>query len=103
MKRLRACGTLVLGGAIALQVLTREPRRRFAAGVRQRVLKRMQRVMAGLPEDAPPKLIMSVLPRLRQLNDEILRMLREHIEFLREPARRAQPSHDLGRSSPQAS
>ena len=91
MKRLIACGAIVLGGVIALQALTPEPRRRLAAGVRQRMLARMERMMASLPEGAPPKLIMSVLPQLRQQNDEILRLLREQNELLREPNRGRSP------------
>lgn len=83
MKRFIALGAIVLGGAIAFQVLAREPRRRIGSAVRQRMLKRMERMMAGLPEGSPPRLVMSVLPHLREQNDEILRMLREQNELLR--------------------
>ncbi len=100
MKRFIAVGAIMLGGAIAFQVLAREPRRRFSSAVRQRMLKRMERMMASLPEGAPPKLVMSVLPRLREQNDEILRMLREQNELLRERAARAGPTRELGRSVP---
>jgi hypothetical protein len=53
------------------------------------MLQRMERMMASLPEDAPPKLIMSVLPRLRDQNDQIIAMLREQNELLRERLRTA--------------
>jgi hypothetical protein len=46
--------------------------------------QRMAHMMASLPEDAPPKLIMSVLPRLRDQNDQIIAMLREQNALLRE-------------------
>lgn len=78
MKRFIALGAIVLGGAIAYQVLARKPRRQVgSAAVRERVLKWMERMMAALPESSPPRVVMSVLPRLREQNDEILRMLRE--------------------------
>lgn len=88
MKKFIAIGAIVLGGALAFQILARDPRRQFSSAVRQRILNRMERMMASLPEGAPPKLIMSVLPRLREQNDEILRMLREQNELLRERAAR---------------
>ena len=97
MKRLMALGAIVLGGAIAYQALARDPRRRFTSAVRQQVFKRMERVMAGLPEGAPPKLIMSVLPRLRDQNEEIIRMLREQNELLRERAAHAGGAREAGR------
>lgn len=96
MKRFIALAAIVLSGAIALQSLARKPRRRFTSVVRQRMLKRMERMMASLPEGAPPRLIMSVLPRLREQNEEILRMLREQNELLKEKAVHA----GTGRSVP---
>jgi hypothetical protein len=86
MKRFIALGAIVLVGAVAFQVLARGPRRRVGSAVRQRMLKRMERMMAGLPENSPPRLVMSVLPRLREQNDEILRELREQNDLLRERA-----------------
>ncbi len=100
MKRFTALGAIVVGGAIAFQVFAREPRRRLSSAVRQRMFKRMERMMASLPDGAPPKLIMSVLPRLREQNDEILRMLREQNELLRERAAHASAAGELGRSIP---
>jgi hypothetical protein len=43
----------------------------------------MARMMEGLPPDSPPKLVMSILPRLREQNDEIIALLREQNELLR--------------------
>jgi hypothetical protein len=51
--------------------------------MRRRMLQRMEKVMASLPEDAPPKLVMSVLPRLRDQNDRIIALLQEQNELLR--------------------
>lgn len=93
MKKSIALGVIALGGVIAFQALAREPRRRFTSDLRRRMLGRMGRMMDSLPEGSPPKLIMSVLPRLREQNDEILRLLREQNEILRE--RGAQAPLDL--------
>jgi hypothetical protein len=84
MKRLVAFGAILLGAVIAFQSLSRVPRRRLADTVRSRMLKRMERMMASLPEDSPPRLVMSVLPQLRDQNDQIIRMLAEQNELLRE-------------------
>jgi hypothetical protein len=46
--------------------------------------KRMEHVMANLPEGSPPKLVMSVLPQVRNQNEEIIRLLREQNELLRQ-------------------
>jgi hypothetical protein len=87
MKRLLALGAIVVGGVIAFRSLPRVPRRRLVAAVNRRMLRRMEHMMASLPENSPPKLIMSVLPRLRDQNDDIIAMLRDQNQFLREHLR----------------
>ena len=84
MKRLIALGAVFTGGAIALRSLPRVPRRRFTAAVSRRMLQRIEHVMASLPENSPPKMIVSVLPRLRDQNEQIIAMLRDQNELLRE-------------------
>ncbi len=87
MKRgLIALGAIVLGGGVAFQLLSQERRRRLGAVVRGRMIKRMENMMASLPEGSPPKLIMTVLPQVREQNEQIIRMLREQNELLREQA-----------------
>ena len=44
----------------------------------------MEHMLASLPENAPPKLVMSILPRLRDQNDQIIAMLQEQNALLRE-------------------
>lgn len=51
------------------------------AAMRRRMMDRM---MEAMPEDSPPKLIKSVLPRLKEQNDEMLTLLKEQNELLRE-------------------
>ena len=60
--------------------------------MRRRMLQRMEQMMASLPEDSPPKLVMSVLPRVRDQNEQIIALLREQNELLREQLHAAQGS-----------
>jgi hypothetical protein len=63
----------IIGGVVAA-------RRFLASGGRGRIMERM---IDRMPPDSPPKLVMSVLPRLREQNDEIVALLREQNELLR--------------------
>ncbi len=83
MKRFIALGAAVVGGVIVFRSLS-PVRRRLTAAISRRMLQRMEQMMASLPDDAPPKLIMTILPRLRDQNDQIIAMLREQNELLRE-------------------
>lgn len=82
MKRLLLVfGAAVVGGVIAARrLLPSEGRGRTGATIKQRLVARM---MEALPPDSPPKLVMSILPRLREQNDEIIALLREQNELLR--------------------
>lgn len=97
MRRSIALGATVVGGVIALRSLSPAPRRRLTSAVSRRIRQRMERMMANLPEDAPPKLVMSVLPRLRDQNDQIISMLREQNELLRE---HVQTAHGAAQGGP---
>jgi len=48
----------------------------------------MARMMKAMPEDSPPRVMASTLPRLREQNDEILALLKEQNALLRESQRR---------------
>jgi hypothetical protein len=48
----------------------------------KRMVEHMGRMMASLPENAPPKLVMSILPKLQAQNEQIIAMLREQNELL---------------------
>lgn len=87
MKPLMAVGLATVGGVIALRCLPPEVRDRLTARARHRMLAGMEHMMASLPESAPPKLIMSILPKLQAQNDQIIAMLREQNELLREQQR----------------
>jgi len=84
MRKLVALGAVVVGGVIAARwLLSSEepgPDRRPRATLRQRMMARM---IERMPPDSPPKLVISILPRLREQNDEIIALLREQGELLR--------------------
>jgi hypothetical protein len=44
----------------------------------------MERMMRAMPEDSPPKLVKSILPRLKEQNDAILALLKEQNDLLRQ-------------------
>ena len=88
MNRFIAVGAAVIGGVIAFRALSRAPRRRLGAALSRRMLRHMEHMMASLPDSSPPKLVMSVLPRLREQNDQIIAMLQEQNALLREHLQR---------------
>lgn len=80
-------GLAAVGGTIALWCIPVETRHRVtrAAGdwVNKKMLDYMGRVLASLPEAAPPRLVMSILPKLEAQNERILALLREQNALLR--------------------
>ena len=57
--------------------------RAVGAWMTTRMVEHMGRMMASLPEGAPPKLVASILPKLQTQNEQIIAMLREQNELLR--------------------
>jgi hypothetical protein len=57
------------------------PQRASFAAMRRKIMKRM---MDAMPEDSPPKLVMSILPRLQEQNDQILVLLKDQTDLLRQ-------------------
>ncbi len=90
MNRIVLVGAVTMGGLIAYRCLSPEKRGRLTSTVKHRLMKHMEQMLAGLPEDAPPKLVMSILPRLRAQNDEIIALLQEQNKLLRSRQRIAQ-------------
>jgi hypothetical protein len=74
--RLVVIGAAAIGAYVVLR-RTSAPRRRLTAALRRRLFRRMEGMMASLPEGSPPRLVMSVLPRLRDQNEHILALLRK--------------------------
>ena len=88
MNKLIAIGLAVVGGVIVFRTLPPDTRSRLTAPIRRWITERMQQMMASLPEDAPPRVVTSVLPKLQVQNDQIIAMLREQNELLRQQQRR---------------
>ena len=88
MKALVALG-LATAGVAAFLCLPREARGRVTTAAGHWITERMEHMMAILPEGAPPKIIKSILPRLREQNDQIIALLQEQNALLREWQRTA--------------
>ncbi len=77
MRTFVVVGAAIAGGVIAFRCLSRASRDHLKTAVGHWIKGHMERMMASFPESAPPKLVMSVLPRVREQNDQIIAMLRE--------------------------
>ena len=84
MKRPIALGIGVVAGLVVLGLLSKPRRGRIGSFVSERMLHHMEQVLASLPDNSPPKLVMTVLPRLSAQNEQILERLREQNALLRE-------------------
>ena len=97
MKRSTLVSGILVGGAAGvaaygiLSKKQREPVRRFAAKMRERLKSHMGRMLEEMPEDFPPRLVMSTLPRLAKQNDQILAILREQTDLMRELGKKRGP------------
>lgn len=89
MKKVIALGVAAVGGVIAISFLPRNWRGRLSAAARRRMSNHMEKMMAGLSEGSPPKLVMSVLPKLQAQNERIITILQEQNELLREQQNRS--------------
>lgn len=93
--KLVALGAAAVGGVIALRLLPIEQRHRMARGagdwMNKRMIDHMSRVMASLPEGAPPRLVATILPKLQAQNEQIIAMLQEQSELLRQHLQRTAP------------
>ncbi len=87
MKKLFALGLVTFGGVIVLRFLPQELRTRPAAAVRRWIAKHMEQMMVSLPANAPPKLVMSILPKLQTQHEQIIALLQEQNELLRQKQR----------------
>jgi type II secretory pathway component PulJ len=87
MRALIALGVAAVGGVMAFRCLPQKSRQRLIAATQRWMAERVDRMMARLPENAPPKLVVSVLPKLQAQNDQIIALLREQNELLSEQRR----------------
>ncbi len=94
--KLATLAAATVGGLILLRCIPIESRHRMTRAVgdwmNRRMIEHMGRMMARLPEGAPPKLVMSVLPKLEAQSEQIIAMLQEQNELLRQRQQSATPS-----------
>lgn len=84
MKTPIALGVAGVAFLIAFRCLPCKVRDRLTSVIKHRINERLEHMMAELPEGSPPKLVLAVLPRLQAQNDQIIAMLREQNELLRD-------------------
>jgi hypothetical protein len=84
MKKSLLLMTVLLGSAAALrQLVPAERRARLLESLFQMPMSMMEQCMESLPEDSPPKTMMSGLRRIEEQNEELLALSREQEELLR--------------------
>jgi len=85
MKKLLLLTTVLVGAAMVVgRILTPERRESMRGRAGEQMMERMGRMMEEMPDDSPPKLVMSTLSRLQEQNDQILALLREQNDLSRE-------------------
>lgn len=89
MKKFVAFFLAIAGAAIGYRLLPPESRDRLGAAAQRSMSRHFARMMARLPDDAPPKLVISILPKLQEQNDQIIAMLKEQKQFLQRQRRGA--------------
>lgn len=92
MNRTLRLGVAVTAGLLGLGLLSKARRERIGNAIGHRMLGRMEHMMASLPENSPPRLVMTVLPQLREQNDLIIRLLREQNALLTANPGRTSPA-----------
>ena len=88
MKRVLLLMAILFGGVfVARRLLTAEGRERLSQR-RERMMERMRERMSSmiesLPEDSPPRVVVSGIRRMQEQNEELLALLREQNDLLRE-------------------
>jgi hypothetical protein len=74
MKKILFMMLVIIGGAYAVRQLLDEEK---GGGLAQHCVNMMGRMMEGMPDDAPPKFMMTSLRRIEEQNEEILALLRQ--------------------------
>ncbi len=87
MKTAAALALAALAGVAVVACLPPESRDRLRARARHRMREGFENMLANLPENAPPKLVMSILPELKAQNDQIIALLQEQNKLLHQRRR----------------
>jgi hypothetical protein len=82
MRRIFTLGTVLIGGMIAARRLQQSKGWPPARRSNSMMGGRRPRMIDELPDNSPLKLVRSILPRLDEENEEIIRLLRERNHLL---------------------
>ena len=84
MTKLLFLAAIVLGSVVAVRrLLPAERRTQLREALAQMPAAMMERGMEAMPEDSPPKVMMSAMRRFEEQNEELAALLREQNELLR--------------------
>jgi hypothetical protein len=84
MKELLFVTAIALGTVVAVRRLVPAERRtQLRESLAGMPAAMMERCMEGMPEDSPPKVMMSAMRRFEEQNDELLALVREQNKLMR--------------------
>ncbi len=84
MMKLLFLMAIVLGSAVAVRRLVPSERRaELRESLAQMPMTMMERGMEIMPEDSPPKVMMSAMRRFEEQNDELVGLIREQNKLLK--------------------
>ena len=99
MKKLFFLMAVVLGTAVVVRRLVPSERRtQLRESLAQMPMTMMERCMEIMPEDSPPKVMMSAMRRFEEQNDELLGLIREHNKLMKKQTDILQAAASAGES-----
>ena len=99
MKKLLFLMAVVLSTAVVVRRLVPSERRtQLLESLTQMPMTMMERRMESMPEDSPPKVLMSTMRRFEEQNDEFVALLREQNKLLRKQNNILQEATSAGES-----
>ncbi len=99
MKKLFFLMAFVLGTAVVVRRLVPSERRtQLRESLAQMPMTMIERCMEIMPEDSPPKVMMSAMRRFEEQNDELVGLIREQNKFLKKQTDILQAAASAGES-----
>ena len=99
MKKLLFLMAVVLGTAVVVRRLVPPERRtQLRESLAHMPMTMMERCMEIMPEDSPPKVMMSAMRRFEEQNDELVGLIREQNKLLKKQTDILQAAASAGES-----
>ncbi len=99
MKKLLFLMAVVLGTVVVVRRLVPSERRtELRESLAQMPMTMMERCMEIMPEDSPPKVMMSAMRRFEEQNDELVGLIREQNKLLKKQTDILQAAASAGES-----